>query len=50
MNNASSVKGMDAIAAIMMATRTEVGSYGALNSGRKGIGNRTHSQRPPYQT
>src|SRR5438093_7212116 len=46
MNNANSVNGMDAIADIMMVTWMEVGSYGALNNGRKGMGKRAHSQRP----
>jgi len=38
---------MDAIADIIIVTRTEVGSYSALNNGRKGIGKRAHNQRPP---
>ena len=45
-NKANNVKGIDAIAAIIIVTRIDVGSYGALMSGRKGIGNSTHSQRP----
>jgi hypothetical protein len=38
---------MDATADIIMVTWIETGSYGALNIGRKGIGNRAHNQRPP---
>ena len=45
MNMAKSVKGMDAMAAIIIVTRTDVGSYDAWKSGRKGIGNKTHTQR-----
>ena len=46
MNRAKNVKGMDAMLAIINVTWIDVGSYGALKSGRKGIGNKTHTQRP----
>jgi hypothetical protein len=38
MNNARRVKGMDAIPTMISVTRINVRSYGALKSGRKGIG------------
>ena len=37
---------MDAMADIIMVTLIEVGSYAALNNGKKGIGKRAQSQRP----
>ena len=46
MNNANRVKGIEAIAAIMNVTWIDVGSYDALKSGRKGIGNNTQIHRP----
>lgn len=45
MNNARNVKGIDAIHKIISEIRTDVQSYGALNNGRKGIGNRTQIHR-----
>ena len=45
MKSAKKVKGIDAMPAIIKVTRMDVGSYGALNNGRKGIGNNTQIQR-----
>jgi hypothetical protein len=45
MNNARSVKGIDAMPTMISEIRIDVGSYGALKSGRKGIGNRAQTHR-----
>jgi len=37
---------MDAMPTMISVTRIDVGSYGALKSGRKGIGNRTQTHMP----
>jgi len=37
---------MDAMPTMISETRIDVGSYGALKSGRKGIGNRTQTHKP----
>jgi len=46
MNIARRVKGIDAIPTMISETRIEAGSYGALKSGRKGIGNSTQIHKP----
>jgi hypothetical protein len=50
MKIASKVKGMDAIAVIIINVRIDVSSIGAPKSGRKGIGNINRSQMPARTT
>ena len=45
MNKPRSVKGIDDTATMIIVRRIDVGSYEALNKGKKGIGNKTHIHR-----